>query len=81
MIDGEVFDICARIAKIWTDIQKLMLAKIEESKTGSWFEAAISPFLSNPCIISNIFPSVASLVILRKGIFHLQKWSQSFALK
>ena len=40
--DGETFEICAGIAKMWTDIHRLMLAKIEEVKTGSWFETPIS---------------------------------------
>ena len=61
--DGEIFEIYAGIAKMWTDIHRLMWAKIEEAKTGSWFGTPISVhILAILAQISHISLSVASLI-------------------
>ena len=63
MTDREIFEICVGIAKIWTDIHKLICSKIEEGDIESWLEAPKSVYiLAIPTQISNISPSVTSLI-------------------
>ena len=63
MTDREIFEFCVGMAKISTDIDRLIWAKMEEGETGSGFEAAISvDILAIPIQISNISLSVTSLI-------------------
>ena len=60
----EIFELCVWITKILTDIHRVIWAKIEESQTGSWFEAPISMNIREiHTKISNISPSVTSLML------------------
>ena len=70
MTDGEIFEICAGIAKPWTDIHILMWAKIKEAKIGSWFVAPISfHILAISAQISNVYLSVSHIINMLSIIF------------
>ena len=63
MTDGEIFEICAGITKMWTDIHRLMWVKIKEAKTGSWFEVPLSlHILAIPAQFSSISLSITLLI-------------------